>query len=179
MRGTRCLFSAALLAICLCFSVLSAQAWEFELAGSFNWTYEFYSQSGSKGFFGPYNVDNGGGTLAGNLNFWNGGQFDTNITTSSKAAWSYFNVEFLPKFKLNPAIQLKGKYRLGTYGNPLAPDYHTFDAPGINDAFSEGNGLCSGLPPRLLGVFSRLGRDRGRLEQDSSTTVRMAPPLNP
>jgi hypothetical protein len=155
MRGTRCLFSAALLAACICFSVLSAQAWEFELAGSFNWTYEFYSQSGNKGFFGPYNVDNGGGTLAGNLNFWNGGQFDTNITTSSQAAWSYFNVEFLPKIKVNEAIRLQGKYRLGTYGKPLASDYHTFDAPGTNVAFSDGQWtMFSATAQTPLGVLA-------------------------
>jgi hypothetical protein len=138
MRRTKCLFWASLLAICLCFSVLPAQAWDFELAGAFNWTYEFYSQSGSKGFFGPYNVDNGGGTRAGNLNFWNGGRFDTNITTSSQAAWSYFNVEFMPKIRVNEAIRLQGKYRLGQYGDPAANDYHTQDAPGIKSAFSEG-----------------------------------------
>ena len=61
MRGTRCLFSLAVLAVWLCITVLPAQAWEFELAGTFNWYYEYYSQAGSKGFFGPYNVDNGAG----------------------------------------------------------------------------------------------------------------------
>ena len=127
-------FSALPLLSRLC----SALAWEFELAGSFNWTYEFYSQRGSKGFFGPYNADNGGATLTGNLNFWNGGRFDTNITTSSGAGWSYFNVEFWPKIKLNQAIKFQAKYRLGTYGNPLSSDYYTFDAPGTHNAFSDG-----------------------------------------
>jgi hypothetical protein len=129
---------AAVLLGCLSFSSFPALAWEFELQGAFNWTYEWYSQQGSKGFSGPYNVDGGGGTHAGNLNFWNGGQFDTNITTGSQAGWSYFNVEFWPKITLNPAIRFQGKYRLGTYGNPLASDKYTFDAPGVNNAFSEG-----------------------------------------
>ena len=138
MRKIRFLVSLLVLGTCLPFLAPPALGWEFELAGSFNWTYEWYSQRGSKGFFGPYNVDNGGGTLAGNLNFWNGGQFDTNITTGSQAGWSYFNVEFVPKIKLNEAIRFQAKYRLGTYGDPIASDYHTSDAPGGNNAFSEG-----------------------------------------
>jgi len=65
------------------------RAWEFGLKGTFYWSYEWYDQMGEKGFFGRYNVDNG--TLLGdpprlpvtqNLNFWNGGQFDTNFVTS-------------------------------------------------------------------------------------------------
>jgi hypothetical protein len=128
----------AILALLASAFVPGALAWEFELAGSFNWTYEWYGQRGTRGFFGPYNVDNGGISRAANLNFWNGGQFDTNITTGSQAGWSYFNVEFFPKITVNPAIKLQGKYRLGTYGNPLASDYATADAPGTNNAFSEG-----------------------------------------
>jgi hypothetical protein len=138
MKETWSLFSVGVLAVCLSLTAVSAQAWELELTGGFNWTHEWYTQCGSKGFFGPYNQDNGGGTRVANLNFWNGGQFDSNITTSSQAAWSYFNVEFLTKIKVNEAIRLQGKYRLGTYGNPMASDYHTFDAPGTNNAFSEG-----------------------------------------
>ncbi|MFH0826107.1 MAG: hypothetical protein V2B18_25430, partial [Pseudomonadota bacterium] len=138
MRRLSKLFRAAGIVACLCFSVGLGHGWELELTGSFNWTYEFYSQQGNNGFFGAANVDNGGGTTAGNLNFWNGGQFDTNIVSGSTARWSYFNVEFEPTLKVNEAIRLKGKYRLGTYGNPLASDYLTMDAPGINNAFSEG-----------------------------------------
>ncbi|MEW6139946.1 MAG: hypothetical protein AB1733_17115, partial [Thermodesulfobacteriota bacterium] len=56
------------LAASSCFLATPVQAWEFELAGSFNWSYEWYNQRGSKGFLGPYNVDNGAGTRAANLN---------------------------------------------------------------------------------------------------------------
>jgi hypothetical protein len=141
--------------VCLFFSSSLVLAWEFELEGAFNWTYEWYGQRGHKGFFGPYNVDNGGGSFAGNLNFWNGGQFDTNITTGAQAGWSYFNVEFLPKIKVNPAIRVQGKYRLGSYGDPLASDYHTFDAPGANVALSEGQWtLFWATAQTPIGVFS-------------------------
>ncbi len=138
MRGRGALLFATVLTVSIGLSVLSAHAWEFEMAGSFNWSYEWYNQRGSKGFLGPYNVDNGAGTRAANLNFWNGGQFDTNITTGANAGWSYFNVEFEPVVKINEALRITGRYRLGTYGDPAASDYHTQDAPGANAAFSEG-----------------------------------------
>ena len=129
---------ALTLALSASLAVSPAQAWEMELAGVFGWSYEWYNQQGSKGFLGPYNVDSGGGTRAANLNFWNGGQFDTNITTSANSGWSYFNVELEPQVKINEAIRITGRYRLGTYGDPEASDYHTQDAPGTASAFSEG-----------------------------------------
>ena len=39
-----------------------ASAWEFQMSGSMTWLYEYYTQRGSQGFFGPYNVDAGVGT---------------------------------------------------------------------------------------------------------------------
>ena len=116
----------------------SASAWEFEMAGSFNWSHEWYNQTGTKGFFGPYNVDNSGTTKIANLNFWNGGQFDTNIITGAAAGWSYFNVELEPTFKVNEAITMTGLYHLGTYNAPDASNYMTQDAPGSGRAFSDG-----------------------------------------
>ena len=138
MRGIRFSIQCVALGVCICFVASPSLAWEFELAGAFNWAHEWYSQQGSRGFLGPYNVDNGAGTRAANLNFWNGGQFDTNIVAGAKANWSYFNVEFLPKIKINEAIRLAGKYRLGTYNDPNATNYNTYDSPGANRAFSEG-----------------------------------------
>jgi len=127
------------LAVVFLLSAASASAWEFELEGSFNWYYEFYTQLGRRGFFGPYNSDNSLLGGAENLNFWNGGRFDTQITSSAQAGWSYFNVELFPKIIVNPAIRLQAKYRLGTYGDPKATDYHTFEAPGTNVTLSEGH----------------------------------------
>ncbi|MGO9115995.1 MAG: hypothetical protein ACLQPD_00090 [Desulfomonilaceae bacterium] len=135
-------FWAAVLGIGLCVSFAlgeaSTHAWELlDLNASFLWKYEWCNQRGHQGFFGPYNVDNGPGTTT-NLNFWNGAQFDTNISTSADAGWSYFAVEFNPKFQVNPAIRITAKYRLSTYGVPLNTNYHTQDARGVNTAFSDG-----------------------------------------
>ena len=126
----------------LCISLFvggpSAHALEMDVHSHMLWHYEWYGQNGIAGFFGPYNVDNGGGTRAANFNFWNGGQFDTNISTSSKAGWSFFEVAFEPTFRVNPAIRINGKYRIASYGEPVNEDYLTENAPGINTAISEG-----------------------------------------
>lgn len=155
MKRYRSLISAVVaLAWSAFFTASPGLAWEFEMGGSFNWTHEWYTQRGARGFFGPYNVDNGTATRAANLNFWNGGQFDTNITTSAQAKWSYFNVELEPTIKINPAIKMTGKYRLGTYGDPATSDYHTQDAPGTGNAFSEGQWTLFWVTAQTpLGVF--------------------------
>ncbi|MBI4963418.1 MAG: hypothetical protein HY913_09080 [Desulfomonile tiedjei] len=181
MREVKGLLSAVFLAVYLCFSGPAAQAWEFQLEGAFSWTHEWYSQQGTKGFLGLYNVDNGVGTRAGNLNFWNGGQFDTNITTGAKANWSYFNVEFLPKIRINEAIRLSAKYRLGTFNDFNAPDYHTYESPGVNRAFSEGQWTMfwatAQLPIGILAIGKRpwsFGTGLQYDGEDAATTESMA-----
>jgi hypothetical protein len=126
------------LCVCLFLGGTAAHAWELDLHAHMLWHYEWYGQSGSRGFFGPYNVDKGGGTLAGNFNFWNGGQFDTNTSTSAKAGWSFFEVEWEPTFYITPAIRINAKYRIASYGEPVSEDYLTQNSPGINTAMSEG-----------------------------------------
>lgn len=116
----------------------AANAWEFSLKGNFNWYHEWINQMGDNGFFGQYNVDRGNGTRVANLNLWAGGQYDTSLVSGANAAWSYFNVEFEPEIRINQAIKMRGLYRLGTYGDPAASDYHTQDAPGVKNAFSDG-----------------------------------------
>jgi len=135
-------FWAVVLGIGICLSFVlggpSAHALEMDVHAHMLWHYEWYGQKGTSGFFGPYNVDNGGGTRAANFNFWNGGQFDTNISTSSTAGWSFFEVAFEPTFRVNQAIRINGKYRIASYGEPVNEDYLTENAPGINTAISEG-----------------------------------------
>ncbi|MGC8906233.1 MAG: hypothetical protein ACP5M0_02205 [Desulfomonilaceae bacterium] len=159
MRKNAHLAFVGLSVILLMSMVSHANAWEFGLKGSFNWTHEWYDQMGEKGFFGRYNVDNGVGTRAQNLNFWNGGQFDTNFVTGSSSGWSYFNVEFEPEIKINPAIRMRGFYRLGTWGDPAASDYHTQDAPGTKSGFSQGQWtqfwLTANTPWGVFGVGKR------------------------
>ncbi len=83
------LSAAGLIFWFICFPT-EAPGWELNMAGSMRWTYEWYQQLGSKGFFGPYDLDLGANTTTANLNFWNGGQFDTNITTGAGSGGPIF-----------------------------------------------------------------------------------------
>ena len=116
----------------------AAQAWELNTQGSMRWVYEWYQQRGSQGFFGPYDLDRGTDTRTANLNFWNGGQFDTNMTTGADAGWSYFTVVLDSTIRVNDAIRLQASLRLGQYGDINASHYVTQQAPGTANAFSEG-----------------------------------------
>ncbi len=139
MRGLKLVVAVLL---CIAFIPVMAgpsRAWEFKLTGSLNWYYEYYNQLGSQGFFGPYNVDNGAGTTTGNLNFWwEGPHIAQNLATGASAGGAYLYVIMDPTLTINPAINLKGRYRLGQWNNPQTGYYNTWDAPGTFNGFSEG-----------------------------------------
>ena len=156
-----------------------ALAWEFQLKGTFAWSYEWYNQQGSKGFFGNYNVDAANQGTA-NLNFWSGGLFDTNFVSGANAGWSYIQVDFDPTIKINSALRLYAHYRLGSWGDPAASRYTTEDAPGIKNAFSEGQWtqfwVAANLPWGVFGIGKRPWKFGTGLQydgSDSSTTESM------
>jgi hypothetical protein len=138
MSRTKNLFAILACLICVPLLAAPALAWELEMTGSMNWTYEFYHQQGSQGFFGPYNLDIDGVTSTANLNFWwNGSRLSQNIVTGSSAAMSYLYVIMDPTLKINPAVKLKGRLRLGRFFNPNASYYNTQDSPGTDNSMSE------------------------------------------
>ena len=140
MRGTRSLIPSIIVVGLVLLQTSVAYSWSLDLTGNFSWTHEFYNQTGHNGFFGPYDVDNGVtsqgfSTKVANLNFWNGGQFDTNLVTGSTSGWSYFNVSFDPRIIINSALKMQARFRLGTYGDPWNTNYNTMDAPGLEERF--------------------------------------------
>lgn len=118
-------------------------AWEFSMDGQFNYIYEQYDQMGSNGFFGAYNVDRSTGSAliaAGdyrNYNGWFGFQV-RDLVSGSNAGRHYQTLELYPDFRINKAIQFRGKYRLGKYGDPYASDYITNTMAGVDVATSDG-----------------------------------------
>lgn len=123
---------------CLLVVTIPGHAWEFEMTGSMNWAYEYYSQRGTKGFFGPYNVDADNPNNTANLNFWwNGPRVDLNLVTGGDAARSYLYVLLEPGISLNQAIKLRSRLRVGQWNNPQASYYNTQDSPGTDNAVSE------------------------------------------
>jgi hypothetical protein len=177
MRKGVIVVSALLIAVWCCAVPDAASAWELELDGKFEWIYEWYQQRGANGFFGPYNADSGAGTNVANLNFWNGAQFDTPMTTGADAAWSYFTVELLPTIKVTEAIRFRGKLRLGQYLFPRKLEYITEDSPGINTAISDGQWMLfwvtAQTPWGIIGIGKRPWKFGTGLQydgDDSATT---------
>jgi hypothetical protein len=114
-------------------------SWDFSMDGQFNWTYQWFSQTGHRGFFGPYNIDNGVGTTTANLNFWSGGLMDTDLGAGTDQHWTNVNMKINPTLTMNDAIRIRGEYRIGLFGDPTADnDYHTNYYPGVDNAVSEG-----------------------------------------
>ena len=91
MMRLKCVLATFLCVLMIPVPTVPALGWEFQMTGSMIWTYEFYNQTGSNGFFGPYNVDRGAGTTTANLNYWwNGPRLTQNIVTGQDASKSYF-----------------------------------------------------------------------------------------
>ena len=77
------------------------------------------AQTGSKGFFGLYDVD-GSASLANwpagtdsNLNFWFGRR---GIVSGSDAVRNRSKMYFYPQIKINNAVRLWGSYKIGGAG---------------------------------------------------------------
>jgi hypothetical protein len=98
-------------------------AWEFRMNGAFDWKYEYYSQLGGNGFFGPYDVSNDAvfAGIESAANGWLGiethdGLFQDQhpgVVSGSDASYSAIKLDLMAEFLVNPAISLKGKYRIG------------------------------------------------------------------
>ncbi len=163
------------LALLVLVPVLAAPAlgWEFEMTGSMNWAYEYYSQQGQNGFFGRYNVDNGNTPTTANLNYWwNGARLAQNIVTGEDASRSYFYVIMDPTVKINQAVKMRGRYRLGQWNVPQASYYFTQDAPGTDNALSEGQWTqfwaTAQVPWGVLGIGKRPWKFGTGLQYDGS-----------
>jgi len=123
-----------------------ASAWEFRMDANFTSTYEYYSQSGSNGFFGKANVDNSAGSAGplglkpgdfASLNGWVGKRAK-DLVSGTDSSQQYPVLEIFPDIRINRAIRFRGNYRLGDYGDPNASDYFTNTRPGREVATSDG-----------------------------------------
>jgi len=103
-------------------------ALEISVSPAYSFNYEYYSQRGQNGFFGPYNVDNSstGGNFAP-LNGWLG----ANVVSGSGTGDSYNVITAIPKVKLNEAVEFGGVFRIGPY--------FTATRPGVSTVISSGD----------------------------------------
>ncbi len=124
----------AVVIILLCLGTPSLSlAWEFNIESSLlNFRYIYASQAGSKGFFGPFNIDMSSkrGDLAP-LNGW----FQTRMLTGTTAMLSSTRMAIFPVLKLNQAVAVRGTYRIGQ--DATSPN-QVYENPDIETTFSDG-----------------------------------------
>ncbi len=109
-----------------------SQNWTIGTGGKNRWFYGQYSQLGSNGFFGPYNVDVVAGDFA-SLNGWMGVQGidpPRNILVSgTNSSATAMSTELNPKVTFNWAT-VTGRYRLRPYDTATAPGSEVPISPG-------------------------------------------------
>ena len=132
----RILVFGAALGICLV--ATPSFAWEFSMEGEYVWKNRFVQQLGSRGFFGKYDLDNSStpGNFA-SINGWAGGKLE-DLSSSSGVAEQRMETNILPELRINPAIRLRGEYRIGQFLDPVASAYVNSTSPGVQVAISEG-----------------------------------------
>jgi hypothetical protein len=127
-----------------------AAAWEFTMNGSFVYEVDYRTQTGSAGFFGPFDADNGAVTLgaAASLNGWVGQQLGDMVSgTDGRSNWQYMTTNM--DLRVNPAIRIRGVYYIGEWkesglgdgtalGNLPSSYYLNSRQPGIQRSFSPG-----------------------------------------
>ncbi|MEW6347675.1 MAG: hypothetical protein AB1646_01315 [Thermodesulfobacteriota bacterium] len=145
----------------ICVMAGDGHGWEFSMTGGATYTYLYYSQAGTRGFFGPSDVDRSaaiatlsvpplnpvGGqkptlTTVNNTNVpgdfatangWLGLQTG-GVVSGSDAARSFFSTVLNTRLQVNPAFRLEGSYRIG--------NSDTFTFPGNTVAFAVGEWLA-------------------------------------
>lgn len=107
-------------------SCCSAFAWEFNVRGTLNWKYKYYSQLGNSGFFGPFDTDSAINPVTdlSTLNAWLGSEFAegfalATVSSGSDAALSSMEMHLFPEFRINSAIRVRGKYRVGSWNDDV------------------------------------------------------------
>ncbi len=134
------------------FGASSSSAWEFSMEGEVLWKNRFVGQLGSRGFFGKYDLDNS--STPGNyasVNGWASGKLN-DLSSSSGAADQVMETNVLTDLRLNPAMMLRGEYRIGAFGDPVASSYTNSTSPGVQVAISEGQWtMWWFLSPNALG----------------------------
>ncbi len=95
-------------------------AWEFDMNGLWRWNFDYIAGGGNNGFFGQNNIVNPalvGGPNWAAMNAWvgarkiNGQQYG--LVTGKDASLATVRAEFLPEFRINNAVRLRGNYQIG------------------------------------------------------------------
>ena len=149
--------------LALCLVVNSASAWEFSMKGDVNWEFRHLSSIGSNGLFGPHHTD-ASGSLGANFaafNFWGGVNDFLNSFYSGAAAVQTMWMDLYPEIRINKAIKIKGKYRVGEFGQAdsgTGQAYTVGILPGFGRAYT-GTGAITAAATEYRPNSSRSGTD--------------------
>ena len=137
------------------------------MSGAFDWKYEYYSQLGSNGFFGPFDISNAAGSRReASANGWlgienhNGLYQDQHpgVVSGADASYNSMKLELGAEVKVNAAISVKGRYRIGgsNVGNDDLQGDSWYDVgPGFNSEYV--NSLIPGVNnPLAYGEWAML-----------------------
>ena len=117
--------------LCAGIAASRAFAWDMRLQASFNFNYEYYTQLGSNGFFGPYDVSDSafGAPYDANTNAWLGidpsyslfyGQHPGAVS-GSDASVQTSHMLIDGELILNKALKARARYRIG--GSNVGANY--------------------------------------------------------
>ena len=150
-----------------CVPVCSSHAWDFRIKGAFDWKYEYYSQLGSNGFFGPYDISNAlGSRREASANAWLGienhdGLYQDQhpgVVSGSDASYNAMKLTLSAEVDVNQAIRINAGYRIGgsNVGNDdLQGDIWRDTGPGFNTEYV--NSLIPGINnPLAYGEWAML-----------------------
>jgi hypothetical protein len=110
-----------LLAAALCLAIaVPANAWEFLMDGAYTWEWDYRSQGGSSGFFGPYDQDAGSGLAVAGffapLNGWFGSMVNNDgFVSGHDASWNVMYMSTNMEVRVNPAVRIRGNYYIGEW----------------------------------------------------------------
>ncbi len=120
MNRNRVWLLAAILTLSIPLLAVQASAWEFAMDGIFTWDYDYITQSGSNGFFGPQDVDNGTTGLR-TANAWLGQRAGNVLVSGSDYSRNSQYMTTNMEIRINPAVRVRGTYYVGSWA-PIAPN---------------------------------------------------------
>jgi len=105
----------------VCLMAVPVFAWEFSMTGAHHSEYRYLTQLGENGFFGRYDQINP--AVGEAVNLYSGVHFlqysGQDIIGGSEAATHAFWLDIDPELRLNKAIRIRGRYRVGNTTAPL------------------------------------------------------------
>ncbi len=115
-----------LLALCMTVGLHTANAWEINLTGNYGWFYRYYTQTGTSGFFGPFDTDSVANIITdlSTMNAWLGSNLAqgfrlATVSTGSDAAASEMEMVLRPVIRVNRAISVRGQHRVGSWNDDV------------------------------------------------------------